>query len=175
MNEFLSEENIASHREYLRTQRLKYSILEDSIPPLRKLGVKEVYRSKLSTVDKRDALLLLSDILLHDVYFSSFCDTRFPHSDAAIKSFGAESSLLNDLFRLGMSMRCGFACVCQTNGSISVHDIEDCHDILRYGEPILAVDVFEHAYFMDYGFDKERYLLSALPYLDLTKLTVADA
>ena len=37
-------------------------------------------------------------------------------------------------------------------------------------EPILALDLYEHAYFNDYGFNRDRYLRSALEYLDLERL-----
>ena len=37
-------------------------------------------------------------------------------------------------------------------------------------EPILAVDICEHVYFLDYGFDKERFLCRFLPYLSLSKI-----
>ena len=36
-----------------------------------------------------------------------------------------------------------------------------------------VVDVCEHAYFMDYGYNRERYLLSSLPYLDIAKLSAS--
>ena len=34
----------------------------------------------------------------------------------------------------------------------------------------LAVDLCEHAYFYDYGFDKKSYLKAALSSLDLSKI-----
>ena len=43
---------------------------------------------------------------------------------------------------------------------------------LRY-EPVLAVDMYEHAYFNDYGFEKEKYLRTSLEYLDLERLASA--
>ena len=38
------------------------------------------------------------------------------------------------------------------------------------GEPRLAIDLCEHAYFIEYGFDKERYLEDLLRHLDLSRL-----
>ena len=40
---------------------------------------------------------------------------------------------------------------------------------LRF-RPILALDLCEHAYFIDYAFDKERYLRAALAHFNLEKL-----
>ena len=170
MNEFLSEENIALHREYLRTKKLKYSILESSIPKLRDAEVKDVFRMRLDSRDKRDIVLLLPEIKLHDVYFSSFGKTRFPHSALIAKSHGSEAAFLNEVYRSCIATMYGFVCVFLVGDRTVIYGFENYEDVFKFGVPLLAVDVCEHAYFMDYGFDKERYLLSALPYLDITKL-----
>lgn len=174
MNEFLSDENIALHREYIITKKLKYSILESSIEKLRGANVKDIFRMKLDARDRRDALLLLPEIRLHDVYFSSFSKTRFSHSALITESYGNEAAFLNEVYRICMSIRYGFVCIFLVGGRVAVQGFEGFEDVFRFADPLLAVDVCEHAYFMDYGFDKERYLICALPYLDITKITVAD-
>lgn len=174
MTEFLSEDNLKLHKDYLRKQKLKYSIIETSSPGLKGAGIRDVLRMKIDSQDKRDALDLLPDILLHEIYFSSFSQLRFPRSDVVSLTFGSEAAMLNELFRLCMSLRYGFAVAYSLGNKVRLLGIENMKDIIRYGEPCLAVDVSEHAYFMDYGFDKERYLTNMLPYLDLTKLTFTD-
>ena len=174
MNEFLSEENIALHREYLRNKRLKYSILEGSIPALKGANVRDVLRMRLKQYDRRDALVLLPEIKVHELFFSSFSSARFPHSDLVCDGWGNEAAFLNEIFRVGMTLGCGFVCIYFSGARITVRGFVNCLDVFKFGEPLLALDVFEHAYFMDYGFDKERYLISALPYLDITKITAAD-
>ena len=174
MNEFLSEENIALHCEYLRNKRLKYSILEGSIPALKGANVRDVLRMRLKQYDRRDALVLLPEIKVHELFFSSFSSARFPHSDLVCDGWGNEAAFLNEIFSVGMALRCGFVCIYFSGSRIIVRGFDDCLDVFEFGEPQLAIDVFEHAYFMDYGFDKERYLISALPYLDITKITAAD-
>lgn len=174
MNEFLSEENIALHREYLRNKKLKYSIIESSVPMLKGAKIKDVLRMRLKPYDRRDALILLPEIVAHEIFFSSFGKARFPHSDLVTDGWGNEASFLNEIFRVGMTLKCGFVCVYSFGARIIIRGFEDTLDVFEFGEPKLTIDVFEHAYFMDYGFDKERYLISALPYLDITKLTAAD-
>ena len=44
-------------------------------------------------------------------------------------------------------------------------------EVLTRYTPLLAVDLFEHSYFIDYGFEKEKYLSSALSNLNLSRLT----
>jgi UDP-N-acetylglucosamine--N-acetylmuramyl-(pentapeptide) pyrophosphoryl-undecaprenol N-acetylglucosamine transferase len=70
--EFLSEENIDLHREYVRQKKLKYSIIEGSVPEFKGAEVKDIYRMKISARDKTDAIDLLSEITAHDIFFSSF-------------------------------------------------------------------------------------------------------
>ena len=50
--------------------------------------------------------------------------------------------------------------------------LETIYRLTKTRPDVRAIDVCEHAYFADYGFDKQRYLISALPYLDITKLTL---
>ena len=172
MKEFLSEENIDLHREYVRQKKLKYSIIEGSVSELCGAEVKDIYRMKISARDKTDAIDLLSEITAHDIFFSSFCDIPYPRSETVAKAYGSEANFLNFLYRLCLKEKYGFVFVYLIGDRIEVKEFYDIENAFRHGTPILAIDVCEHAYFMDYGFDKERYLLSSLPYLDISKLTV---
>ena len=170
MNEFLSEENIALHREYVRQKKLKYSIIESSIPELNGAEIREIYRMKISARDKADAIDLLSEICAHDIFFSSYCSTPYPRSETVARVYGSEASFLNLLYRNCLSQKYGFVFVYAFGDSIEVKEFSDTENAFRFGTPILSIDVCEHTYFMDYGFDKERYLVSSLPYLDISKL-----
>ena len=46
----------------------------------------------------------------------------------------------------------------------------DEFELLKTCGNVLAVDLSEHAYFTDYGFDKSEYVRNLLPYLDLSIL-----
>ena len=172
MNEFLSEESIAMHSEYVRGKRLKYSIIESSVMGLHGLSVLDIYRLKMTDRDRRDSISLLTEIRLHEIFFSSFISSRYPHSDMVVRAYGSEASFLNELYRLCLLQHYGFVCVYQRRGKISADGFSDLENAFTHGEPLLAIDVCEHAYFLDYGFDKERYLVSALPYLDIARLSL---
>ena len=165
--EFLSEENIALHKEYVRQMRLKYSILESSIPALHGADVLEISRLRLTRRDREDATALLSDIALHDIFFSSFAKEKYARSERISREFGSEAAFLNSLFVLCKNSACGFLTV-DKNSRAKV--VLDPRDAFCNGSPMLAIDLFEHAYFLDYGFDRERYLVLCLSYLDLSKL-----
>lgn len=169
LREFLSEENISLHREYVRQKRLKYSILETAERELRDAKVKDLYRMKLDRRDRADALDLLPEIILHDVFFSSFCEEKYPTSALVSSVYGSEAAFLNRLYKAALGSLFGFLIIGR-GASYSVST--DYKKALRYDEPLLALDLCEHAYFLDYGFDRDRYLVSALSHLDLKKITI---
>ena len=171
MNSFLSEENIASHREYVRVKKLKYSIIESYLPQLSGKGMWDIYRMKIGADDKRDAINLLSEITFHDVFFTSFSSSYYPRSLAIERLYGSEANFLNLIYRRCMSQAYGFVLLYKHRERITVESVLEYSKILNLNTPTLALDVCEHAYFMDYGFDKERYLASMLPYLNLSKLS----
>ena len=173
MNKFLSEESIALHREYVRDKRLKYSIIENSVNGLKGASVADLYRIKMTDRDRRDSIALMTEIRLHEIYFLSFTDCIYSRSDAVSEIYGSEASFLNELYKKCLNQRYGFVCVYSSSGRILIDGFYDFESAFYRGEPSLAVDVCEHAYFMDYGYNRERYLLSSLPYLDIAKLSAS--
>ena len=171
MNQFLSEENTNMHREYIRQKRLKYSILEDSVRGIRGADIWDLYRLKISERDRADSIGLLTEIKLHDIFFSSFSTVRYQRSPRVASIYGNEAAFLNQLYRLSLTQRYGFVCVYDVNSRIFAKGFDDYEKAFEPGEPLLTIDVCEHAYFMDYGYDKDRYLLAMLPYLDVAKLS----
>ena len=165
--DFLSEENISLHKEYVRQMRLRYSILESSIPSLSGAHVRDLYNLRLTKKDRNDALELLSDITLHDIYFSSFCEQKNVRCETVASAYGSEPAFLNHLFALAKKTKFGFLIV---DGNAGAHVVTDFISAFSNTDPVLAIDLCEHAYFMDYQFDRDSYLVNCLSYLDLTKL-----
>ena len=56
MNMFLSEENIKRHLEHLRTMKLKYSILEKSLPELKGRSIAQIVRLGINRKLKDEAI-----------------------------------------------------------------------------------------------------------------------
>ena len=170
MNRFLSEQTIFAHREYVRTLRLKYSILEDGIPEIKNADINKIFTAKIDKNDKREALARLAEITCHDMYFSSFeaeCGIR---SSLARHQYGSEDALAMCILHEGMKKDIKFISIGIKQGRISIHASREYQTHFEVHTPKLMIDVEEHAYFWDYGFDKERYLKSALEYLNLSKL-----
>lgn len=167
---FLSEENVNAHKEYHRSLRLKYSILEKSIIGIKNKTPREIIRQKLKSDDKREVLGLLSEIILHDVFFSSFGYGEDFSLQTLNETFGSRAAFLFKLLSDGMKLKYGFVCAYSDKEKIWVDSSSDMKNLTVGFIPAVAIDVCEHAYFSDYGFDKERYLRAAISRLDLSRL-----
>ncbi len=170
MTDFFSEDNIALHKEYLRIKRLKYSIFEKSIRGIKGKDVTDILRMRLDRMEKSEILYLLSEITLHNIFFDSFTDCKYCNVDRSDRKYKSSYDLLNDIYRKAMSVEHGFVTVSLRREGINVCASESYIELLKYEIPVLALDVCEHAYFYDYRFDKEKYLLTALPYINLSKI-----
>ena len=170
MRTFLSAESISTHREYLKKLRLKYSVLCKSAPMLAGLDLLEVWRKMSKSDIKTEAVLLLSEITAHEIYFDSFSERRTP-CGVLRKAFGSEDAFLYELYKTARGSRSGFLYVfADTHGSVRCELHEDGGFFFTKQKPLLALDLFEHAYFRDYGFERERYIESAISRLDLSKI-----
>lgn len=141
---FLSEENIALHREYLASMRAR-----------RKMGLCEGREREVNEA-----------ILSHELYFSSFARQRRP-CERARRGFGSESALCYELKCFALTKGSGFLYIVPLSRYPYIGYSSRGADAYRAR---LCIDLFEHAYFLDYGFDFERYLCCALSHLDLCRL-----
>jgi len=172
MLNFISEEHLIKHTEYLKGLKLRYSILEKSVPELKGKKIFEIARLRIDKIIRAEALSLLTEIELHELYFSSFGNGSSLGNAEVRGCFGSEANFLYELKRLAMKSDWGFVGLKRgRNGLELFHS-----DGKRYceGMPILAIDVCEHAYYGDYGFEKELYLKNALMFLNLDKVSKND-
>ena len=167
MTEIFSEENLILHREYLRKLRLRYSILETSVPKLSGASLEDVQRLRLTQRDRADVMRLLPEIELHEIFFSSFSEQRQTRSDLIIKRFGSLGSYLDILYRSARDLDHGFLVIFEDGDYLAVTEY---YRAFYHRRPQLAIDMCEHSYFLDYGFDRERYIYSCLSRLDIGKI-----
>ena len=172
---FISEENYLKHREAHSADILRLGIIERSAPKIIEAEPKAIARMKAGGPDMLKAAELKASVILHKVFFSSFSARTYVPSEQIRREFGSERALCEDLYLAGMRIPRGFVAVLRTRRGLSVSASESALDIFRLGEPILAVDVSEHAYYGDFGFNKEAYLRSALSHLDLARADMPPA
>ena len=167
LRRFLSERAIEQHKEYVENCRLRLSILGKSGYEIVGKSYPELCRARLGKA--RDEILSLSrEIYLHEMYFDSFC-AGGATSAIVKRCYHSEASFLYELERLAMSSMGGFLVVSRVGDGVEMTVSSYVGERLR-GTPILALDFCEHAYFLDYGFDKLAYVRSALSRLALAKL-----
>lgn len=173
---FVSEENYAKHKAEVEKRRLRLHVLEKNCPEAPRLDAAGIMRRQRRIPDAVSMASLRADVDLHRLYFDSFSERVMIPSTAAKSFFGSEAALLSSMLREGMKLAYGFVCLVRDKrGVLSVRASSELLQLYDNAQPILAVDVCEHAYYGDYGFDKERYLKAALPHLRLNVLDTNQA
>lgn len=169
MNLFLSKENINRHIEFLRSLRLKYSILEKSVEALRGKEIEDLIKLKLKSDIKEEAIDLLWKIRSHQLFFDSF-NERAVISKESVGSLEREG-ILYRAFCLAKEKDWGFLYLYLDKQRNPVHIYADSFDgaFVKY-RPSLCLDLYEHTYLMDYGFNKTKFLKNALAYFDIERL-----
>ena len=165
---FVDEESVRAHKEYLKNLKLKYSILEKSINGISGKGFAELRGMRIKNGLREELLSAYTRIRLHEIYFSSFSERELVASNFVKEQYGSEAALLNELFRRGRNLEFGFLSLAVCSGRILICDSIDYKEHFNKGEPCLSVDLFEHAYIFDYGFERDEYLKKALSHLNLS-------
>jgi len=161
----LSEDALNLHKEYLKKLKLKYSIFEKSFPEISGKSMREIWGMKLRERD--EILSLLRNIKSHELYFESF-DREFQSSEAVRRRFRTEASFLYELYEAAKADGDFLLVTVNSRGDIDYETLSG-KSFLKT-EPVFALDLCEHAYFMDFGFEKEEYLKKILYRLNLKSL-----
>lgn len=167
MLSFVREEEYNGHYEFYRAEMLRLSVFERSYPELKGKDTVVLARLGQRKEAARRMAELRGSVLLHEIYFRSFGERDFLRSDAVRREFGSESNLLSEIYTRALELPYGFAGIALCRGRLSVFAEKSLSAPYNVGEPLLALDVCEHAYYGTYGFDKSGYLDAALRRLRL--------
>lgn len=141
-------------------------------------------REKLSLIDrsasnatysdyrelKLEGSFALNGVILHELYFANLGGDGVPSKsieDRLISDFGSFQDWQQDLIACGIAAR-GWVILAEDVDGTLKHFLCDLHNqgaIWGY-KPILALDVYEHAYFMDYGTNRKEYIGSFIKNLN---------
>ncbi|MGD9569531.1 MAG: superoxide dismutase [Sedimentibacter sp.] len=113
-------------------------------------------------------------IKLHELYFENLTgnNTRaFGPIESLIKEvFGSYDSFIEKFKCIALSMR-GWVLFCydRYNDEYYIYG-QDSHDngVMLYAEPLIVLDVYEHAYMIDYGINRGNYIDAFLANLDFS-------
>ena len=107
---------------------------------------------------KREELIAWNSMVLHEVYFAGFGDPAAPSpalAQAIARDFGSLERWAAEFSGMGKALGGGSGWVLLTwsrhdNRLVNTWAADHTMTLAR-GEPILALDMYEHAYAMDYG------------------------
>jgi Fe-Mn family superoxide dismutase len=106
----------------------------------------------------------LNGVVLHELYFENLGGTRMAPSeslkDAFSRAFGSWADYTTHLKALGKSMR-GWAITALNlrDGQIHHYGLDSHNQLVPiHVVPLLVLDVFEHAYMIDFGTNRGAYL-----------------
>lgn len=111
-------------------------------------------------------------VKLHELYFENLTgnNNRIYGSIEKViaDTFGSYQSFLEKFKCIGMSMR-GWVLFCydKYNKEYYIYG-QDSHDdgVMLYAEPLIVMDVYEHAYMIDFGTNRSLYIDSFFRNLD---------
>lgn len=106
----------------------------------------------------------LNGIKLHEMYFENMGGTiKAPYGNALLainKDFGSYANFIKLFINVGLSMR-GWAVLCFEPIDSMLHvygfDAHDVGSVIKCN-PILVLDVYEHAYMIDFGTNRKKYI-----------------
>ena len=166
---FLTADNIRYHIDYYKLLKAKFSIYQKSIPELNDTNFKEIKNMGLNRQLAAEIRELFAEMKSHEIYFSSFT-TQQTVNASILKHYSSKEAFLYDVLCCSVNSKSNFVYVGMFKNKPVITDnaIEsfDLYDVK------LAVDISEHAYFLDYRFDRERYIKNALTHLNLIKLDI---
>jgi len=114
---------------------------------------------------KRQESFAVNGVKLHEIYFD-ILDSRLRGNDGdkvksmIVRDFGSVENWITDMTAAGLSAR-GWAILSYDLTDKSVHNYSaDAHNlgIVSGTVPLIVLDVYEHAYFMDYGTNRKGYI-----------------
>ncbi|MDE4541486.1 Fe-Mn family superoxide dismutase [Thermoanaerobacterium sp. R66] len=113
---------------------------------------------------KLEETYALDGVKLHELYFENLGGTGGPATGiiaSMIKcDFVSYENWLNDFKACALSSR-GWTVLCFDPIDLKLHNyLQDLHNhgIISRSIPLLIIDTYEHAYFIDYGTDKKGYI-----------------
>ena len=114
---------------------------------------------------KREQLIAMNLMILHELFFDGLGDQSEPDpklSEALARDFGSYDRWRSEFIAMGKALGGGSGWVLLSwsprgNKLVNQWASDHCHT-LAGGTPILALDMYEHSYHMDYGAKAADYV-----------------
>lgn len=122
---------------------------------------------------KREELIAMNSMILHEIYFDSLNATPAPDNliSQFEHDFGGQTQWANQFAAMGKALGGGsgwvLLCWSQRNGKLINTWAADHTNNLAGAIPILALDMYEHSYHIDYGAKAGDYVDAIMNNLNL--------
>ena len=162
----ISGETLRFHHEKLGSYVEKLNATLEKYPPLQKLTLWELLHITTRTLPPEDRLALSRNaggVFNHRLYFDSMSPTTtgLPRGELAkriVLSFGSFEKFREKLTKSASGVfGSGYAWLCEDrSGRLFV--MSSANQNLPEGTPLCCVDVWEHAYYLDYQNRRDDYI-----------------
>jgi Fe-Mn family superoxide dismutase len=133
------------------------------------MKLEEIVRATADAKDDKEKKIFnnAGQVWNHDFYWRSLAPkSSTPSGDlkAAVEAYGGEDKLIKDLAEAGKTQfGSGWAWVVSEGGKLAVKKTPNAENPMAKGTNcLLTVDVWEHAYYLDYQNERPRYLEAVL-------------
>ena len=114
---------------------------------------------------KREQLIAMNSMILHELFFDGLGDESEPRpalQEALARDFGSYERWRSEFMAMGKALGGGSGWVLLSSSSrdrklVNQWASDHCHT-LAGGTPILALDMYEHSYHMDFGAKAGTYV-----------------
>lgn len=159
----ISENQLQQHYKLYEGYINKINLIQDKLTGGDKSSANNATYSELREL-QIEQTYALNGVILHELYFSNLIDKQTKPLDDFVKiinrDFGSWDNYINDIKAVGASMR-GWAMTAYNYRDNKIHNYGlDTHNIFvpMAVKPLLVLDVYEHAYMIDYGIQRAKYL-----------------
>ena len=163
---FISERALSIHKKYIEDEKARLSLFEKTYPDICSNDINGILRSRCK--EKTEILRIALNIRCHEIYFSSF-DKLYTSSSAVRSTYKTEASFLYEIQKYATNFNNDFIFIYSDGEKVFIRGGDELVLLKTFGN-VLAIDLKEHAYFLDYGFDRCEYVRRLLPYLNLSIL-----
>ncbi len=170
----ISEKTLAIHHDKLYTGYVnKRNEIEEKLSQVDRAAANATY-SEYGEL-KREESFAVGGIYLHEYYFGVLGGDGSVKGDiikALEAEFGSYENWLADFKAAGMVARGWVVLAYDTNDGRLHNYLCDSHNHggIWGAFPVLVMDMYEHAYFIDYGSDRKTYIEDYLKNLDWDKI-----
>ncbi|MDR2940606.1 MAG: superoxide dismutase [Clostridiales bacterium] len=161
----ISEKAFSEHFELYKGYVNKFNAITNELSAEYNTQDANSTYSKFRALKKGESYAL-DGAVLHELYFQAMTasETRpLPKTiDIISKSFGSFSNFVDDFINTAKSARGWVIFSLDQRTGTFRNFLLDSHDngIVLMAFPIIVIDMYEHAYFLDYGINKEAYIRS---------------